>query len=201
MFECRCFVSRMVIIRINRSSKINRTNLLKIDMGLREFSAKLHALLHSHNGILQLEGYVLLIIRPYCMDHHDLFSNDSCLPSFEFCYCAEYGAFPYPSDPNAGGVVVEHQASYVPGVQIITSQPHCLGVKAIVWAQPQSDIGDSYRCCLARLWHNPFFVLFQGSDSASDTSGASRWKSPNLIHFSREVVELLKVIDVIIKII
>lgn len=129
-----------------KSSKTNRKNLLKIDMGLREFSAKLHALLHSHNGILQLEG-------------------------FEFCYCAEYGAFPYPSDSNEGGVIVEHQASYVPGVQIITSQPHCLGVKAIVWAQPQSDIG---------------------SDSASDTSGASRWKSPNLIHFSREVVELLK---------
>nr|XP_039259521.1 meiosis regulator and mRNA stability factor 1-like [Styela clava] len=120
-------------------------DLLKIEMGLREFSAKLHALLHSHNGILQLDG-------------------------FEHCYRAEYGIFPFPADIE-GGVIVEHQASYVPGVQIITSQPHCLGVKAIVWAQPQSDTG---------------------SDTASDTSGASRWKSPNLIHFSREVVELLK---------
>nr|CAB3263650.1 meiosis arrest female protein 1 homolog [Phallusia mammillata] len=113
---------------------------IKIDIGLREFSAKLHALLHSHNGTVYLYG-------------------------FEQCYQAEFGLFPYPQDLDSG-VYLEHQISYVPGVQILQEGP-----KMVVWSQPHSDAG---------------------SDTASDVSTSSRSKTSNVVSFSREIVELLK---------
>ncbi|XP_076815392.1 meiosis regulator and mRNA stability factor 1-like isoform X2 [Clavelina lepadiformis] len=113
---------------------------VKIHLGLREFSAKLHTLLHSHDGCVYLDG-------------------------FEHCYQAQFGSFPYPVG-DAGGVYVEHEISYVPGVQIVHGY-----IKAVVWSQAHSD---------------------NGSDTASEASSTSRSKTANIVNISKELIDLLK---------
>ncbi|XP_078483105.1 meiosis regulator and mRNA stability factor 1-like [Ciona intestinalis] len=122
-----------------RHDRTQMRHPIKLEIGLREFCAKLHALLHSHDGSIYLN-------------------------SFEQCYLSEFGSFPYPQDGS--GVFLEHQISYVPGVQIMEGD-----VKTVVWSQPHSD---------------------NGSDTASETSTSSRSKSSSLVNFAREMVDLLK---------
>nr|XP_026694620.1 meiosis regulator and mRNA stability factor 1-like isoform X1 [Ciona intestinalis] len=127
-----------------RPDRTQMRHPIKLEIGLREFCAKLHALLHSHDG--------------------SIFLNRLVVYGFEQCYLAEFGSFPYPQDGS--GVFLEHQISYVPGVQIMEGD-----AKTVVWSQPHSD---------------------NGSDTASETSTSSRSKSSNLVNFAREMVDLLK---------
>uniref|UniRef100_H2Z5V2 Meiosis regulator and mRNA stability factor 1 n=1 Tax=Ciona savignyi TaxID=51511 RepID=H2Z5V2_CIOSA len=120
-----------------RPDRVQMRPPIKINIGLREFSAKLHALLYSHSGSIVLNSFETMTIW------------------------LRFGRL-----PEGSGVFLEHQISYVPGVQIIDGD-----VKTVVWSQPHSD---------------------NGSDTASETSTSSRSKSSNLVNFARELVDLLK---------
>lgn len=124
-------------------------SMVKVHCSLREFAAKLHSLLANHHGIL-----------PLC--------------SLNICWMEEFHHFPEVNS-DSEGVYLEHLASFVPGVEIITSHH---GHKIISWAQTGSSTdGDT-----------------ESVSSSSTTSSRPRAPlgDPSVVTFGRELTELLK---------
>jgi meiosis arrest female protein 1 len=143
-------------------------SLVKVTCGLREFAAKLHGLLASHQGILQLS-------------------------SFDICWKAELGAFPDVQDQKGTiGVYLEHLVSFVPGVEIVTSQH---GIKVISWAHTGTTSSNTPCETESDSVHSGCTTGTQtGSQGVNHAQNRARAPlgDPNLVALGKEMTDLLK---------
>ncbi|XP_019616730.1 PREDICTED: meiosis arrest female protein 1 homolog [Branchiostoma belcheri] len=117
---------------------------------------------------------IVLSLKAFAAQVHTLLqTHDGRLPllSFQTCYNSEIGTLPV--DEGGRGVPVEHLISCVPGVNISHSQS---GNKTVKWAQNRPPLPLADAC-----WPK----LRPPSPAAS----------PQLIQFSRDVVDLLKTVS------
>ncbi|KAM9584123.1 meiosis regulator and mRNA stability factor 1 isoform 3-T4 [Trichechus inunguis] len=114
--------------------------------------------------------FVILSLKTFAPQVHSLLqTHEGTVPllSFPDCYAAEFGALEVMQE-NRGGVPLEHLITCVPGVNIATAQN---GVKVLKWIHNKPPPPNA----------DPWLLRSK-----------SPVGNPQLIQFSREVIDLLK---------
>ncbi|XP_018419711.1 PREDICTED: meiosis arrest female protein 1 [Nanorana parkeri] len=114
--------------------------------------------------------YVILSLKTFAPQVHSLLqTHEGTVPLFSFpdCYAAEFSTL-YEVGEGQGGVPLEHLITCVPGVNIATAQN---GVKVVKWIHNKPPPPNS----------DPWMLRSK-----------SPVGNPQLIQFSREVIDLLK---------
>ena len=135
----------------------------QVTCGLREFAAKLHGLLASHQGILQLS-------------------------SFDICWKAGLDNFPVAAKDSSYGVYLEHLISFVPGVEILNSHH---GIKVISWAHTGTGSSVSITDTESEVSVSNSSYGVQGGTNQPNRARASLG-DPQLVTLGKEMTDLLK---------
>ncbi|MGH0130133.1 UNVERIFIED_CONTAM: hypothetical protein FKN15_041184 [Acipenser sinensis] len=115
--------------------------------------------------------FILLPMKMFAAQVHGLLqTHEGTVPllSFPECYASQFGRLKLVEE-GEGGVPLEHLITCIPGINIVTAQN---GVKVVQWIHnkpPPPNAADPWvQCCKSQVWN------------------------PQLIQFSREVVDLMK---------
>nr|XP_031289026.1 meiosis regulator and mRNA stability factor 1 isoform X5 [Camelus dromedarius] len=115
--------------------------------------------------------FVILSLKTFAPQVHSLLqTHEGTVPllSFPDCYAAEFGELEVVQESRGGGVPLEHLITCVPGVNIATAQN---GVKVVKWIHNKPPPPNT----------DPWLLRSK-----------SPVGNPQLIQFSREVIDLLK---------
>ncbi|XP_055417417.1 meiosis regulator and mRNA stability factor 1 isoform X3 [Bubalus kerabau] len=115
--------------------------------------------------------FVILSLKTFAPQVHSLLqTHEGTVPllSFPDCYAAEFGELEIVQENRGGGVPLEHLITCVPGVNIATAQN---GVKVVKWIHNKPPPPNT----------DPWLLRSK-----------SPVGNPQLIQFSREVIDLLK---------
>ncbi|XP_057604662.1 meiosis regulator and mRNA stability factor 1 isoform X6 [Hippopotamus amphibius kiboko] len=115
--------------------------------------------------------FVILSLKTFAPQVHSLLqTHEGTVPllSFPDCYAAEFGELEVVQENQGGGVPLEHLITCVPGVNIATAQN---GVKVVKWIHNKPPPPNT----------DPWLLRSK-----------SPVGNPQLIQFSREVIDLLK---------
>ncbi|XP_055265521.1 meiosis regulator and mRNA stability factor 1 isoform X2 [Moschus berezovskii] len=115
--------------------------------------------------------FVILPLKTFAPQVHSLLqTHEGTVPllSFPDCYAAEFGELEIVQENRGGGVPLEHLITCVPGVNIATAQN---GVKVVKWIHNKPPPPNT----------DPWLLRSK-----------SPVGNPQLIQFSREVIDLLK---------
>ena len=132
--------------------------------GLREFAAKLHGLLASHQGILQLS-------------------------SFDICWKAELDCFPVVAADSQYGVYLEHLISFVPGVEILNSHH---GIKVISWAHTGTGSTVSITDTESDVASVSSYATKDTNQGQQPNRARASLGDPQLVTLGKEMTDLLK---------
>ncbi|KAM5152310.1 meiosis regulator and mRNA stability factor 1 isoform 2-T2 [Mantella aurantiaca] len=126
--------------------------------------------IHDFDPDSYIIPFVILSLKTFALQVHSLLqTHEGTVPLFSFpeCYAAEFGAL-HEVGEGQGGVPLEHLITCVPGVNIATTQN---GVKVVKWIHNKPPPPNS----------DPWMLRSK-----------SPVGNPQLIQFSREVIDLLK---------
>nr|XP_030739899.1 meiosis regulator and mRNA stability factor 1 isoform X1 [Globicephala melas] len=115
--------------------------------------------------------FVILSLKTFAPQVHSLLqTHEGTVPllSFPDCYAAEFGELEVVQENRGGGVPLEHLITCVPGVNIATAQN---GIKVVKWIHNKPPPPNT----------DPWLLRSK-----------SPVGNPQLIQFSREVIDLLK---------
>ncbi|XP_022407941.1 meiosis regulator and mRNA stability factor 1 isoform X1 [Delphinapterus leucas] len=115
--------------------------------------------------------FVILSLKTFAPQVHSLLqTHEGTVPllSFPDCYAAEFGELEVVQENGGGGVPLEHLITCVPGVNIATAQN---GIKVVKWIHNKPPPPNT----------DPWLLRSK-----------SPVGNPQLIQFSREVIDLLK---------
>ncbi|MGH0124221.1 UNVERIFIED_CONTAM: hypothetical protein FKN15_024650 [Acipenser sinensis] len=150
---------------------------------MKMFAAQVHGLLQTHEGTVPLLSesefdpdsykipFVFMSMKTFASQVHGLLqTHEGTVPllSFPECYASEFNPLKLVEE-GEGGVPLEHLITCIPGINIVTAQN---GIKVVKWIHnkpPPPNAADPWiqRC-------------------------KSPVGNPQLIQFSREVVDLMK---------